>query len=360
MPVIFVKILLLLFGILALDGEPSAVLSVAAVLSALTLTAFNQYLGFKRFTAVSSAVYFAASFFYPSFMPFMPLFCFDLFMGSWKAEAALVFIPIIKQITSRQPVTDTFFMLLLLILAFFAQYICKKAERLTEENKRIRDDSSELNRMLIDKNKNLTEKQNYEIHLATLKERNRIAREIHDNVGHILSRSILQTGALHSLNKDERLSEHLTGLKETLSLAMDSIRNSVHGLRDESVDLYASIRMMTEQLHYDTTVDYDVTEDLPNDIKYCFLAVLKESLTNISRHSDASRIKISVQEHPALYQLLIHDNGTKKTPQGRGGMGLSNMEERVSAFNGNFSVAYQNGFRIFITIPKQEDSIHGN
>ena len=45
--------------------------------------------------------------------------------------------------------------------------------------------------------------QDYEIYLATLKERNRIAREIHDNVGHMLTRSILQLGALSVINKDE-------------------------------------------------------------------------------------------------------------------------------------------------------------
>ena len=47
--------------------------------------------------------------------------------------------------------------------------------------------------MLTQKNKDLLEKQDYEIHVATLKERNRIAREIHDNVGHMLSRSLLQS-----------------------------------------------------------------------------------------------------------------------------------------------------------------------
>ena len=49
------------------------------------------------------------------------------------------------------------------------------------------------------------EKQDTEIYLATLKERNRIAREIHDNVGHMLSRSILMVGALKTVNQAENL-----------------------------------------------------------------------------------------------------------------------------------------------------------
>ena len=68
--------------------------------------------------------------------------------------------------------------------------------RLEGELIRLRDTSTELNMALKEKNRNLLEKQDNEIYLATLKERNRIAREIHDNVGHMLSRSILQMGAL--------------------------------------------------------------------------------------------------------------------------------------------------------------------
>ena len=55
------------------------------------------------------------------------------------------------------------------------------------------------------KNKALQEKQNYEIYAATLRERNRIAREIHDNVGHLLSRTILLTGAAKTLNRDKNM-----------------------------------------------------------------------------------------------------------------------------------------------------------
>ena len=53
------------------------------------------------------------------------------------------------------------------------------------------------------KNKELLEKQDYEIQVATLNERNRIAREIHDSVGHLLSRSILQLGALKAVHRQE-------------------------------------------------------------------------------------------------------------------------------------------------------------
>ena len=68
------------------------------------------------------------------------------------------------------------------------------------------------------KNKALAEKQNSEIYAATLRERNRIAREIHDNVGHVLSRTILLTGAARAINKDQNLDSLLKGLDNSLNL----------------------------------------------------------------------------------------------------------------------------------------------
>ena len=68
-----------------------------------------------------------------------------------------------------------------------------------------RDDSKELEKMLEEKNKRLMSEQDQQVHLATLAERNRIAREIHDNVGHLLSRAILLLGAISTVNTDDRL-----------------------------------------------------------------------------------------------------------------------------------------------------------
>ena len=91
----------------------------------------------------------------------------------------------------------------------------------------------------------LLEKQDYEIQVATLNERNRIAREIHDSVGHLLSRSILQLGALKAVHRQEpELNAQLDTLKSTLSQAMDSIRESVHDLHEESIDLRSQLETL--------------------------------------------------------------------------------------------------------------------
>ncbi len=111
--------------------------------------------------------------------------------------------------------------------------------------KRLRDDTYEKTVLLVEKNRELLEKQEYEIRLATLNERSRIAREIHDHVGHLLSRSILQIGALMVTETDEKKKENLDHIRCPLSQAMDSMRTSLHGLHDESIDLKTQVQAIT-------------------------------------------------------------------------------------------------------------------
>lgn len=220
---------------------------------------------------------------------------------------------------------------------------------------RTRDSSAESTMLLTAKNRELYESQAYEINLATLKERNRIAREIHDNVGHMLTRSILQVGALIVINKDEAQKQALESLKDTLDSAMTSIRKSVHNLHDESIDLKQTISEALRQLEisYKINFEYDCSEDIPKNIKFCFIGIVKESLANIVRHSTANEINLTVREHPAFYQLVIKDNGKCKEIKSDG-MGLSNMEERAKALGGRISFTpSKEGFRVFLTVDKK-------
>lgn len=233
-------------------------------------------------------------------------------------------------------------------------------EALSAACRKTHDDDTEIKLLLQEKNQSLLEKQNYEIYAATLGERNRIAREIHDNVGHMLTRSILMVGALKTISKDSALSEPLCQLDETLNLAMNSIRESVHDLHDRSVNLEGTLRTLADNFTFcPVLLEYDMSSAVPADIKYCFIAVTKEALVNISRHSGATAARIEAQEHPAFYRLSISDNGTGADSTGSafsdstaGGIGLVNMQNRVASLKGTLQIFRNNGFCIFITIPK--------
>lgn len=80
-------------------------------------------------------------------------------------------------------------------------------------------------------------------------------------------------------------------------------------------------------------------------------------MNNIIKHSNATQVQITVREHPSFYQLLITDNGSVKAPEGMtetatDGMGLQNMRDRVEALHGILHISDQQGYRIFISIPK--------
>lgn len=250
--------------------------------------------------------------------------------------------------------------MLWLLTAFLAVYMAYKSEkndRLDADIIHLRDTDTELKLVMEQRNRELLEKQENEIYLATLRERNRIAREIHDNVGHMLSRSILQVGALATICKEETIRQQLAGINDTLNQAMNSIRESVHDLHDDAIDLrqaaYEAVKDMRK--NYDVHIEYDMSAHIPRNVKYCFIAIVKEGMSNIIKHSNADKVDIIFREHPGFYQLCIEDNGSvsHSVKESDHGIGISNMRERVEALGGTLNIRQKNGFRIFATVRKE-------
>lgn len=223
----------------------------------------------------------------------------------------------------------------------------------------MRDASMEHDMLMEQMNHQLIEKQNAQIYNATLKERNRIAREIHDNVGHMITRSILQVGAIGVINTDEKLKAPISDLKSTLDTAMDSMRKSVHDLYDESVDLRQALaKLKPTDSAFAFSLEYDCEDDVPRDVKYAFIAIAKEAVNNAVKHSNGDEIRIIVREHPAFYQLEIMDNGTSVDERSLSGetgdgIGIKNIKERVAAIGGIMRIKVDDGFRIFVTLMKK-------
>lgn len=223
----------------------------------------------------------------------------------------------------------------------------------------MRDASMEHDMLMEQMNHQLIEKQNAQIYNATLKERNRIAREIHDNVGHMITRSILQVGAIGVINTDEKLKAPIADLKSTLDTAMDSMRKSVHDLYDESVDLRQALaKLKPTDSAFAFSLEYDCEDDVQRDVKYAFIAIAKEAVNNAVKHSNGDEIRIIVREHPAFYQLEIMDNGTsaderRLSGETGDGIGIKNIKERVAAIGGTMRIKADDGFMIFVTLMKK-------
>ncbi len=349
------KCMLFAFGSLLLLSSEGGEHTVIAMLLAVTAAAVGIYIEGKQIWYIPSVIIFLLSFLEPELSLVFPMFLYDLVYY----KKYMFTVPFFLLFAVRPPGTaeETALWVCTAALSALLAYKTKKKQFLAKEFIRIRDSGEELNLLLKEKNESLLEKQDYEIYLATLKERNRIAREIHDNVGHMLSRSILMTGALLTVEKEGAVHEQLLHMKETLSMAMDSIRQSVHGLHDDSIDLEQSVREIAESIQpeYHVKLEYDMSEHIPRRVKYCLIAVVKEGVSNILKHSNGSQVQIGLREHPGFYQLSIEDNGTGTKAEAGRGIGLSNMKERAEALGGTFHIYRNRGFVVFMTIPKTEE-----
>lgn len=352
------NILLIAYGMMCLFGRSVDAAFLLGFLMAVAAAFGSAIPDNRRISVLISLCSILYICFFPAGIAFLPLILYEPFRRKAylpvPAAAAAVAIHF----------GGAAYLVFLLIGTGLSFLLAEGTSRMMNQTRSIidiRDTAAEHRLELEQRNKALREQQDSEIYAATLRERNRIAREIHDNVGHILSRSILMTGALQTVNRDENLKEPLALLETQLGQAMNSIRESVHDLHDESVDLHDSANLLIRDFKTcPVEFTYRISRTVPNPVKYCFLAVLKEALTNVTRHSNATRVTVKMMEHPAIYQLSVRDNGTvipKRAADGEfregGGIGLSNMRERVRDLGGNISISAENGFHIFISIPKK-------
>lgn len=325
---------------------------IVPILIAVILSATLSYVENDRIILIGFVLYSIICIFVPALLFFIPLICYDVLIFKYNWLWVFALLPLMSNINQTLPLS-TGLIAVFILVSFLLKYRTVSLHNIKKEYYKLRDSSKEISMQLEKNNKALMEKQDYEISLATLNERNRIARDIHDNVGHMLSRSILQIGALLAISKDDEEKESLRLVKDTLSEAMDSIRSSVHDLHEDAIDLHTEIQTLINNFTFcPVEFDYDMGTNLDKNLKYCYMAITKEALSNIIKHSNATKVSVIMREHPALYQLVIHDNGSNCCYNTEDGIGLKNITDRVTAFSGNVNINLDNGFRIFISIPK--------
>ena len=206
-----------------------------------------------------------------------------------------------------------------------------------------------------------------EVYTARLKERNRIAREIHDNVGHMITRVIVQMQAIKIINKDEKVARQLDSVSETLDLAMTGIRKSVHELHDDSIDVSIAVNDIIKTLpdRFDVDVNTSIESPADNKTKSCILGIIKEAVTNISKYSSGDKVRIEVVENNTFWRILVRDNGENPERDymltgdymASGGLGLKNIASRAASCGGRASVrSGKDGFEIMATLPKAAEA----
>ncbi|MEG4810757.1 sensor histidine kinase [Microcoleus sp. F8-D3] len=200
---------------------------------------------------------------------------------------------------------------------------------------------------------------------ATLQERNRIAREIHDGLGHTLAAQTIQlnNALLFWKSEDEKALEFLKQAKQLGSEALLEIRKSVSVLRSnplQGLSLESAIDKLLQDFQRMTAIEVSNSIRLPvllsQEINTALYRIVQESLTNIHKHADATMVNVGLQQHAGQIYLSIADNGKGFDPaQNTTGFGLQGMCERVAAAGGQFAIYSKsgNGCRISVSLPSQ-------
>lgn len=198
---------------------------------------------------------------------------------------------------------------------------------------------------------------------ATLQERNRIARDIHDSLGHSLTALNLQLEtALKLWSSDPtRATPFLKQAKQLGSQALQEVRQSVSTLRSDPMQgrsLEKAIASLVEEFQRTTGISpvctIHLSYPLSAEQSTTIYRIVQEALTNICKYASATELEIQLTTLPTELRLIIQDNGNgfnlDKTTTG---FGLQGMRERTLALGGQFKInsAPANGCRITAIFP---------
>ena len=356
---------------LAVDARLVAAFCLGVIATSLAELAQKERT--SRTSEAASYAYIIAAVFVPPFVPFAPLALYDIARRvrrehAWVAlgiGSALAFALVADLRTDALTARTLLLTAILSVAATLLSLRTAQLEREQQRMRRIRDELQERALALEARNRDLADRQDYEVELATLAERARIAREIHDNVGHQLTRASLQAEALRVVHADEPgVAANFADVKRTVDEALQLVRTSVHALNDNAVDLSVQLERIGEGAQSEGGPQSELevlAEHAPANVANCFAAVLREALSNAMRHARAQNVTVRYMEHPSFYQLIVTDDGEAGIRAGgRGvaeGMGLGSMRERVEALGGTFTAgprAGAPGWRVFATVPKQQ------
>ena len=279
-----------------------------------------------------------------------------------RVVAAISCAPFLLVVAGRVPGTPVL-ALVLVICALAALLALRTTEEETTRARlhAMRDDLREKVLALQDANALLLRAQDNELRAAALSERTRIAREIHDGVGHVLTRLLLQVKALQVTHRDEPgVVADLATLDSDLGEALDSMRRSVHALSEEGEELATSLNLLGSRCGIaKVEVDCSTQTEPPPAVARCVVAVVREALTNAARHGRAAFARVAVTDYPAFWQVTVDNDGV--VPPGdeplmdgdkNAGLGLRSMTERVEALGGRVRITPRPRFTVFATIPK--------
>lgn len=191
-------------------------------------------------------------------------------------------------------------------------------------------------------------------------ERKTISRELHDEVGQILTGLRMELGSLWRGEADSEFRTRLDSVKSLAEESLRSVRNLALLLRPSMLDdlgLGAALRWQAKEFSSRSGIPVSIdiegeVNSLSEVFRICLYRTIQEALTNCLRHAQATRVSITVKQEKDLVSASIQDNGIgfEASSLRTGGLGLVGMEERVRTLQGEMRISSNPGHGTLVEI----------
>ncbi len=191
--------------------------------------------------------------------------------------------------------------------------------------------------------------------LAATRERNRLAREIHDGLGHHLTAAHMQLQAAQAVMPEhpERAEAALEKARTLTQEALTDVRRSVHALRVTTRPLAQALEALVQDVGVPTELTVcGSPRTLPEGLEDNLYRIAQEGLTNIRKHAGATCATVTLMYETHAVELIVRDDGRGSTSM-TGGFGLTGVRERVEAFGGELDLqtAPGHGLTLHVRVP---------
>jgi signal transduction histidine kinase len=200
--------------------------------------------------------------------------------------------------------------------------------------------------------------------LGTLVDRTRIARNIHDTLGHTLTALGIQLEVAQQicLSHPEKIAPRLDTAKNLTDQCLQDIRNVVKALRHNDFDLAQGLTGLMVHLRQTQSLTTQTQLNLPAlslQTSYQIYCIIQEGITNIQKHADASHVSLRSSLSEKLLTIELSDNGNGfDLAKSTAGFGLQGMRERLQLIGGVLQVrtAESEGTQLYLEIPYDRET----
>lgn len=191
--------------------------------------------------------------------------------------------------------------------------------------------------------------------LARVAERERIARDLHDVLGHTLSLITVKSELARRLIDDDpkRARDELASIEQSARTALSEVRQAISGFNEQTLEqALEQARLTLRAADVDLELEIDAELDLPLAHQAMLSLVIREAVTNVLRHAAARvcRIRLSTGDRGELRLEIADDGRGSVRPDGSGVQG---MRARIEALGGEFHVENRGGVRLIARIPQE-------